>query len=157
MKNISIAIIIFLLLGACDRKPTHLEEECESKALPPKDSLFNLADQVVEYVIGREVRKEQHLDSLRKALKITGDVSTEQILQMEREMRNTRKQQHLYSQELDDYKTKRIVRKDSIVYKIKKVKRVDTIVVKVYDTVIVEVKKKLCKQHIKNQNRRRNE
>jgi len=157
MKNILGVMVIFLMLGSCDTEPKHTEEECETKVLPPKDSLFNLADQVVEYVIGREVRKEHHLDSLRKALKINGDVSTEQILQMEREMRNTRRQQHLYSQELEAYKAKRIVRKDSIVYKIKKVKRVDTIVVKVYDTVIVEVKKKLCKQHIKNQNRRRNE
>ena len=157
MKNIFIAVAVFLLLGSCDREPIHDDEKCIVKALPPADSILNLADQVVEYVIGREVRKEQHIDSLRKALKVSGDVSTEQILQMEREMRNTRREQHLYSQELDDYKTKRIVRKDSIVYKIKKVKRVDTIVVNVYDTVIVVVSKKLCKQHIKNQKKKKND
>ena len=124
MKNIFIAVAIFLLLGACDRKTIHDDEKCIVKALPPADSILNLADQVVEYV---------------------------------REMRNTRREQHLYSEELEAYKEKRIVRKDSIIYKIKKVKRVDTIVVNVYDTVIVEVKKKLCKQHIKNQKKKKND
>jgi len=157
MKNIFIVLIIFLLLGACESKKEHSAEECATNVLPPKDSLFSLADEVVEYVIGREVKKEHHIDSLRKELKTNKSLTTEQILQMEREMRSTRKQQHLYSEELNAYKEKRIIKRDSIVYNIKKVERVDTVVITVYDTVVVTVNKKLCKQHIRNQNRRRNE
>tara|TARA_R110002012_G_scaffold195916_3_gene364155 strand:+ start:3863 stop:4345 length:483 start_codon:yes stop_codon:yes gene_type:complete len=160
MKNIAIITGLFLLILAIlftletadPPQATIVEIE-----VPPADSILNLADQVVEYVIGREVRKEQHIDSLRGAMKISEDLSAEQIIKMEKEMRKTKKQQHLYSEELDAYKSKRVVKRDSIVYSIKKVKKVDTVIITVYDTVVVLVNKKLCKQHIKNQKKKKND
>tara|TARA_R110000824_G_scaffold259971_1_gene448629 strand:+ start:318 stop:764 length:447 start_codon:yes stop_codon:yes gene_type:complete len=133
MKRLIIAFKL-LFIWSCSG-PEH--KLVEQEPYPSKDSILQLADEVLEYIINKETLKKSELDSLSKTLLHNQDASTQQILNMATELQLHRTEKEGYAEELDAYKTKRIVTKDCIIYNVdthhKKYYITDTL----YDTVTI--------------------
>lgn len=132
MKRLIIAFKL-LLIWSC-HSPDHVKHE----PLPSKDSILQLADEVMEYIINKETLKQSELDSLSKTLLHTQDLSTQQMLQMAHELQSHRTEKEGYAEELDAYKAKRIITKDSIIYRVDTHYKKHYITDTLYDTISIQ-------------------
>jgi len=133
MKRWFVVVKLLFIWGCGQPDHYHVEQE----PYPSKDSILQLADEVMEYVIQKENIKQSALDSLSSSLLNTKKLSSEQIIEMSRELRRSKRENLSYEKELDDYKTKRVVTVDSVIYDIDTIKKNHYITDTLYDTVTI--------------------
>ena len=133
MKRLIIAFKLLFIWSCSGPEPERIEQE----PYPSKDSILQLADEVLEYIINKETLKESELDSLSKTLLNSQDANTQQILNMATELQLHRTEKEGYAEELDAYKTKRIVTKDCIIYNVDTHHKKHYITDTLYDTVTI--------------------
>lgn len=68
----------------CDTLPP--QQEHVHTELPSKDSILNLADQVIEYVVNKERGSQTKIDSLAEKISQSSTLSREQLIQMAQEI-----------------------------------------------------------------------
>ncbi len=153
MKKKMFIAVKLLFLWSCGQAPI---EHDHVQDYPSKDSILNLADEVIEYVLTKESTKQGHIDSLINAMSSSKDISQSNLRSIGEQLAFQKQQCEEYKEELDAYREKRIVRKDSIVIDIvhRKKYMTDTIwdtVVVTYNKMVEEPSKK------KNKKKKRNE
>lgn len=133
MRKVLIAVIF---LWGCGGNPPPQEEEYRHD-LPSKDSILNLADEVIEYVINKERGSRTKIDSLATKISQNSNLSREQLIQMAQEISKQKAERDSVSERLSGYETKRIIRKDCII--IDTIKKTYIHIDTIYDTVVVEI------------------
>jgi len=153
-KIIGVLIFVLLCLGVtCFSIKDKQEEHIHVEKYPSKDSILSLADEVIEYVLTKESYKQDHIDSLISTISNSKNISQNSLRSIGVQLALQKRQCEEYKRELDAYRTKRLVRKDSVVIDLvhKKKYMTDTI----WDTVIVTYTK-MVEESSKKKNKNKN-
>ena len=137
-KIIGVLVFMLLCLGVTcfsikDKQVVH----DHTSGYPSKDSILSLADEVMEYVLSKESSKQDHIDSLISSFSTSKDFTQDQLRGIGVQLALQKRQCEEYKLELEEYRTKRLVRKDSVVVKV--VNKTRFVTDTIYDTVVVEV------------------
>ena len=162
-KIIGVLVFMLLCLGVtCFSTKDEQEEHVHVEKYPSKDSILSLADEVIEYVLSKESSKQDHIDSLISSISNSKNLSQDQLRNIGIQLALQKRQCEECKAELEAYRTKRLVRKDSIVIDIVKRKKYitdtirDTIVVP-FTKMVEESSKNKKRNKNKNKNKKRNE
>jgi hypothetical protein len=140
MNKILFLLLILFLFGCgqltqedFDDEPFSFDTTIFQDTMPyiGKDSILKIADEVMKRLKFKENLRKDMVNQIHTQME-NEKMSKEQI-------QNLEQQSYSYEQQIEDYRSKRIVKKDSIIYNIQ---HRDTIIYKpVYipDTIIVEV------------------
>ena len=148
MKNY---LIMFLLFFACNSVEKNDSETIIVKNFDTTktkkiniDSVYNMAQQTVRRYKEQIQNNQQCVDSLSNAITQTKHLSEQDKDRLIDELQNTKRQQNSYETELNAYKTKRKIQKDTIIYNIRYIDSIiyrrDTITI--YDTIIKTIFRK---------------
>jgi hypothetical protein len=160
MRNsILFLLLILFFFGCCsqlpqediDDKPFTFDTTIFQDTMPyiGKDSILKIADEAM--------KRLQFKENLRKDMVNQIHIQMENEKMSKEQIQSLQQQSYSYEQEIKDYRTKRIVKKDSIIYNIqhkdtiiyKPVYIPDTVIVEILDTIIV---KKLSRKKRKQNN-----
>ena len=140
MNKILFLLLILFLFGCgqliqedFDDEPFSFDTTIFQDTMPyiGKDSILKIADEAMKRLKFKENLRKDMINQIYIQME-NEKISKEQIQDLQQ-------QSYSYEQEIEDYRSKRIIKKDSIIYNIQ---RRDTIIYKpVYipDTVIVEI------------------
>ena len=150
MKKRLLIAVKLLFLWSCGNPPV---EHNNSSAYPSKDSILNLADEVIEYVLSKESSKQDHIDSLISSFSTSKNFTQDQLRGIGIQLALQKRQCEECKIELEAYKTKRLVRKDSIVIEV--VHRKKYITDTIRDTIVVTFTK-MVEESSKKKNKNKN-
>ena len=156
-KIIGVLIFMLLCLGVtCFSIKDRQEEHVHVEKYPSKDSILSLADEVIEYVLTKESSKQDHIDSLISTISNSKNLSQNQLRNIGVQLALQKRQCEECMVELEAYRTKRLVRKDSVIIDIVRKQKYVTDTIR--DTVVVthtKVIEKPSKTKHKNKNNKK--
>lgn len=153
-KIIGVLVFILLCLGVtCFSIKDKQEEHIHVEKYPSKDSILSLADEVIEYVLSKESSKQDHIDSLISSFSTSKNFTQDQLRGIGIQLALQKRQCEECKIELEAYKTKRLVRKDSIVIEV--VHRKKYITDTIRDTIVVTFTK-MVEESSKKKNKNKN-
>jgi len=148
MKN-QIVILAFCLCGCTAPHPENLENldnEVDTNLYKPIniDSISNVAHQTLIKYRNQMQSNQTKLDCLSNEIRTTKDISSQDKAIMLNEIQHIQSQKQDYESQLNEYKNRKITRRDTTIYNIRfidtTIYKKDTIVI--YDTIRQTIFKK---------------
>ena len=107
--------------------------------------------------MSKEFQHQGNIDSLARVLRTNKSLSKEQMQHLAQEIVQHKQEKDNYSEELQGYRARRIITKDSIIYRIDTVRKKYYITDTIRDTVVITYTKLIDHSNKKNQKNKKND
>ena len=134
-------VIALIFLASCGGKQSTVEHTHQDTDQSSKDSLLNLADEVLVMFAEKENSRKRYIDSIKEQLHHNTNLTANQMQNLRQQIYVHREEIGSYEDKIEMYETKFEVHKDTVIYHFIHETLYQHHVIKdtIYDTVYIEI------------------